>query len=75
MKNWKTTLAGALALALVISHAIWPAVMTTELATGISSVLVAAGLLVAKDGNVTGGTVLNSNNDASIVKQSAKEDK
>lgn len=56
MKSWKTTLAGVLAIALLAAHQFYPTVFTTELVAAITTVLVSAGLMVAKDNNVTGGT-------------------
>ena len=56
MKSWKTGLAGILALIPTILHAVFPQVVTTEVAVSITSVLISLGLIAAKDSNVTGGT-------------------
>lgn len=56
MKNWKTTLAGVLAILPGAAHMLFPNVVTVEVASAITTILVAAGLIVAKDSNVTGGT-------------------
>lgn len=54
MKNWKTTLAGILAVLLTAAHAVWPQIFTAELTTAINTVLIAIGLGYAKDHNVSG---------------------
>jgi hypothetical protein len=56
IKNWKTTLAGALVLGLGIAHQVWPTVFTPEVIGAVSTLLVAVGFMTAKDNNVTGGT-------------------
>ena len=56
MKNWKTTLAGVLAIIPGALHLAFPNVITVDVATAITTILVAFGLIAAKDGNVTGGT-------------------
>jgi hypothetical protein len=56
MKSWKTTLAGIAAILPQVLHAIFPNVVTIEVATGLSSLFAAIGLIAAKDSNVTGGT-------------------
>lgn len=55
MRSWKTGLAGILAVVPTILHALFPQVITTEVAVSITSVLVSLGLIAAKDSNVTGG--------------------
>lgn len=55
-KSWKTGLAGILAILPIILHAIFPNVITTEVATSLTGVFVGLGLIAAKDSNVTGGT-------------------
>ncbi len=57
MKSWKTGLAGILVTGISVAHFIWPTVVTTEVAAAINTLLIAAGLIAAKDSNVTGGTV------------------
>lgn len=55
MKNWKTTLAGIAVAAIAGATALgW---ITVEQGVSITGALVAVGLIAAKDGNVTGGTV------------------
>ena len=55
MKNWKTTAAGVLvALLAAATYFGW---LTEEQGKSITSVLTALGLIAAKDGNVTGGSV------------------
>jgi len=56
-KNWKTTLAGVIALAITAVHIFDPALLTNSTYLTIVSVLGGLGLISAKDGNVTGGTV------------------
>jgi hypothetical protein len=54
MKNWKTTLAGILAIAVTVATSMnW---ISLEVAGAITTILVSLGLIAAKDGNVTGGT-------------------
>jgi len=55
MRNWKTTLAGIAALISVVAKVANGGAIDT--ATDVPVVITAIGLLVAKDGNVTGGTV------------------
>lgn len=57
MKNWKTSLSGLLAIVPVILHALFPEVVTTEVAASITTVFVALGLMASKDHNVTGGNI------------------
>ena len=54
MKNWKTTFAGVFAIIPIVLHALFPNVVTTEVATSITSVFIALGLMAAKDHNKTG---------------------
>lgn len=54
--NWKTGLAGILAVLPQLLHYFWPTIITSETAYAISGVLVSLGLIAAKDSNVTGGT-------------------
>lgn len=77
MKNYKTTIVG-------VVGAIWLALqpLITNGAFNISkdwknlvgaAIVASMGFLV-KDFNVTGGTVVNSPNDASVVKEASKVD-
>ena len=55
MKNWKTTASGVLVA--LIALATYNGWLTPEQGSSITSVLVALGFVVAKDNNVTGGSV------------------
>lgn len=57
LTNWKTSGAAALLAILGILNIIYPATFTTALNVQIIGVLGALGFAVAKDGNVTGGSV------------------
>jgi len=52
--NWKTTLAGAIAIFVQIGPVLFPKTITPRIANTISVIAVAVGLGVAKDANVTG---------------------
>jgi uncharacterized membrane protein len=55
LKNWKTTLAGIITLGVTVAgvtHTLSP-----DQVSAVVAVAVAFGLISAKDGNVTGGTV------------------
>lgn len=54
MRNWKTTVAGIAALVAVVAKMVNGGVPNTE---DIAVIAAAAGLLMAKDHNVTGGSV------------------
>jgi len=54
MKNWKTTFAGVFAIIPTVLHAIFPQVVTVEVAAAITSLFIGLGLIAAKDHNVTG---------------------
>ena len=56
MKSWKTTASGIASILPQVLHAIYPTIVTAEVANGLSAFFVAVGLIAAKDGNVTGGT-------------------
>ena len=56
MKNYKTTLAGILAVLPQILSVLFPKVITQDVANTISGLMVTLGLIAAKDNNVTGGT-------------------
>ena len=53
MKNWKTTLAGLIVAIATLGSAFGLPPKVVQVATGIA---IAAGLMTAKDHNVTGGT-------------------
>lgn len=55
-KNWKTTVTGVISVLPTVAHLIFPEVVTTEIAMGLSMLLVAAGFSVSKDHDATGGT-------------------
>lgn len=74
LKNWKTTLGGVFAIIIQGGPIFFPKYISHDMANAISAISVAAGLTQAKDHNVTGGTVLNSVNDASVVKSASKTD-
>lgn len=57
MKNWKTTLGGVVGILLQILPLVFPKVVTHDVANALTVLAVSAGLIAAKDGNVTGGTV------------------
>lgn len=58
-KSWKTTLSGAIAIIIAAGNAIQGMLNGTpvDMATTIAAVMAGIGLIAAKDGNVTGGTV------------------
>ena len=56
MKNWKTTLAGALGAALIVALELYQK-GTLDVNTILISAAIAAVGFLAKDMNVTGGTV------------------
>ena len=55
MKDWKTTLSGIAAILPQVLHAIYPTIVTSDVANGLSAFFAAIGLVAAKDSNVTGG--------------------
>lgn len=55
LKNWKTTLAGLVTLAMTAASALH--FISEAQAASIMALAVSFGLLAAKDSNVTGGTV------------------
>lgn len=55
MRNWKTTIAGVMALLAVASNAYTKGHL--DFATDGPAIMAAIGLLVAKDHNVSGGSV------------------
>lgn len=60
--NWKTTAAGVGAILTGLSglvHLVNPDVPGPDLGTSVVSIVTGIGLIVAKDGNVTGGTTPN----------------
>lgn len=56
LTNWKTTLAGLIALVIQVGPVLWPTVITPATANTITAVAVSLGIIAAKDSNVTGGT-------------------
>lgn len=56
LKNWKTTLAGVIALVIQLGPVLLPKYITPSVANTISVIAGSLGIIVAKDGNVTGGT-------------------
>lgn len=75
LKNWKTSGAALLSAILGLLNYLYPEKFTPELNTSILGILVLALGLSAKDANVTGGTTVNTPNDASVVKEATKKDK
>lgn len=69
--SWKTTVAAVLAVLPQVLVLVFPKFITTEVATALSILFGAIGLGVAKDSNVTGGTIVNATNDAKAVSASA----
>lgn len=54
MKNWKTTVAGFIGIAITVATSMhW---ITADVAAAITTIAVSLGLIAAKDSNVTGGT-------------------
>lgn len=56
-KNWKTTIAGIIAIIIQVGPIIWPRYITPSVANTISTIAAALGLIAAKDSNVTSDTV------------------
>lgn len=57
LTNWKTSGVAALGGILVLLNIIFPTVFTTDINIKVVGALTALVALLAKDGNVTGGTV------------------
>jgi hypothetical protein len=74
LTNWKTSGVAALSAILVILNLIYPKTFTTDVNVKVIGALGAVLALLTKDFNVTGGTVINNPNDASVVKEAAKKD-
>lgn len=74
LTNWKTSGVALLSAILGLLNYIYPDSFTTQLNVQILGILVLVFGLVAKDSSVTGGTVINNPNDASVVKEAAKKD-
>jgi len=73
-KSWKTTSAGILMIVGAIVGLVF-AFKTNNINEGtimgaVTAVVGGVGLLVAKDNNVTGGTIVSANNDPDAVKAS-----
>ena len=58
-KSWKTTVAGVLTVAIPVAHILFPKIITTEVTTILTTAAIGGGFMAAKDGNVTGGNVIN----------------
>lgn len=54
MKNWKTSVAGILAVLPQVLHLLFPNFINDATANAISIVIAASGLVVSKDFNVSG---------------------
>lgn len=74
LTNWKTSGVTALTAILILLNLILPKTFTPDVNVKVVGALVALIGLFAKDGNVTGGTIINSPNDASVVKEAGKVD-
>lgn len=72
-KNWKTTLSGVVAIIVQVGPVLFPKYINETTANSISVIAGAIGITLAKDHNVTGGTVGNAPNDASVVKEATKK--
>lgn len=73
LKNWKTTGSAILSGIPQLLHLVWPQHITQDIANWISGMFISIGLVVAKDGNVTGGTVANIPNDATVVEETSEK--
>ena len=71
-KNWKTTLAGIVAIVIQLGPIVAPKYITPVVANTISTIAASLGLMTAKDFNVTGGTIINEPNSAAAVKATTK---
>lgn len=69
--SWKTGLGGIFCILPQVLHLIFPKTITPEVANVISGIAAGYIGIAAKDSNVTGGTVVNSTNDANVVASSA----
>lgn len=74
LTNWRTSGVAALTAILVLLNVFFPKTFTTDVNVKVVAALGALTALVAKDGRVTGGTISNIPNDASVVKETAKKD-
>jgi len=76
-KSWKTTSAGILMIVGAIVGLVFAfknnAVNEGTVMAAVTSIMGGVGLLVAKDNNVTGGSVVNANTDPEAVKASQSE--
>ena len=57
MKNWKTTLAGVVGAVVTVAVSLYQT-GTVDVQTWITAIVMAALGVIAKDSNVTGGTVV-----------------
>lgn len=73
--SWKTSLFGGLAVLPQVLTLLFPKFMTPQIAMAISVLFAGIGLTQSKDSAVTGGTIPNTKIDASVVANTAKQDK
>ena len=61
MKSWKTTLSGIVSIVLAVGHAIYALLngQPVDVATLMAAIVAGVGLIMAKDSQVTGGTIPN----------------
>ena len=73
-KSWKTTSAGILMIVGAIVGLVFAfinhSINEANVMGALTAVVGGVGLLVAKDNNVTGGTIVSANNDPDAVKAS-----
>lgn len=76
-KSWKTTSAGVLMIVGAIVGLVFAfknnAINEGTVMGAATAIVGGVGLLVAKDNNVTGGSVISANNDPDAVKASQSE--
>lgn len=71
--SWRTTISGVLAIVPQLLHMLFPKYVTVELATGLTTLFIAVGLIQAKDAGVTGGTIPNTTNNPTAVQSTATQ--